>query len=256
MTGRAPGGYLRATAVAGIARSERGMTGRHAVRIVLVEDAVPLLDLERSFLRRLEVDVVEAPEDPAIVDLVRRTRPSLAVLDVRAPVRAGLELCRRLKFETATRSVPVVLLAADTDAEDARDAGADAVVGKPVARTDFLDAVRGFVPLTERRAPRARINVRFSWDHAGRHGQAFSRELSGNGVLLRSDLDAAVGERLGLRFLLPGDDREIRCGGTVRRVVAGTPHGSASLGVEFDDVAPSDQRRLDRFVEHLAGSGR
>jgi len=115
-----------------------------------------------------------------------------------------------------------------------------------------VDTVRRFVPLTARRGPRCPVNLRFSFEGAGGAGQAFSRDLSACGVFLKNDRVLPPGQRLSLRFRLPGDEAEIACGGIVRST-DGTGRGlPPGFGVEFLDLAEEDRVRLERFVGGFA----
>ena len=220
------------------------------LKVLLVEEARPYLELQRTFLARHDVTILEAPGDLSTVERVRAERPRVAVIDVLAPERTGLELCRRIKSDPVACTVPVVLLVDPADAGAAEAAGADARVQKPIRMREFLDTVHRFVHLKERRSPRVQANLRFIYRWDDQTGQAFSREISANGAFLKTDRQVPEGALLKLRFHLPGEDEEICCRGVVRK-----RHGLAAplasgpgLGVEFEDVEPADQLRFQRFV--------
>ena len=76
--------------------------------------------------------------------------PDLILLDVMMPDIDGLEVCRRVKNDPRTASVPVVLLTAkaqDQDRELGTDAGADAYLMKPFDPDTLLDLVERYVPV-------------------------------------------------------------------------------------------------------------
>jgi DNA-binding response OmpR family regulator len=66
------------------------------------------------------------------LEVARRERPHLILLDIRMPELDGVETCVRLKANDETHSIPVIIATAfgDTLAE-ALDAGADDFVSKP-----------------------------------------------------------------------------------------------------------------------------
>ena len=224
---------------------------------MLVEEARPYLELQRTFLARHNVTVLEAPSDLSTVETVRGEKPRVAVIDVLAPERTGLTLCRGIKNDPVARLVPVVLLVDPADAGAAEAAGADGLVQKPIRMREFLDTVRRFVHLKERRSPRVAANLRFIYRWNEQTGQAFSREISAYGAFLKTDRQVPEGAVLELSFTLPGQVREIRCRGVVRLrhgMEAPLPTGSG-LGVEFEDVDPEDQLRFQRFVDHVIARG-
>ena len=106
-----------------------------AARTVLIvdDDAAVRMVLQLAFERTAYV--VSAAEDgESALALVREARPDLILLDVGMPGIDGLEVCRRLKADPATRDVKVVLLTArvqDRDRELGLAAGADGYLTKP-----------------------------------------------------------------------------------------------------------------------------
>ncbi len=223
---------------------------------MLVEEARPYLELQRTFLARHDVAILEARGDSTAVERVRIERPRVAVIDIQAPDRVGLSICREIKDDPVARLVPVVVLIDPGDAGAAEAAGADGVVQKPIRMREFLDTVRQFVHLKERRSPRVQANLRFIYRWDDQTGQAFSREISAYGAFLKTDRQVPEGAVLELRFHLPGEGDEICCRGVVRR-----RHGleaplasGPGLGVEFEDVEPNDQLRFQHFVDQRSAS--
>lgn len=103
-------------------------------RIVVIEDQDDLRLLIRLTLRGL--GEVIAPDDIAgAAALVHTTQPALVVLDVWLGIKqSGLDLCRALRGDPATREVKIILLSACGQQSDIRaglDAGADRYVVKP-----------------------------------------------------------------------------------------------------------------------------
>ena len=223
---------------------------------MLVEEARPYLELQRTFLARHNVSILEAAYDGGTLERIIMERPRVAVVDVQQPERAGLALCREIKRDPVACLVPVVLLVDPADAGSAEAAGADGLVQKPIRMREFLDTVRRFVHLTERRSPRVQANLRFIYRWDDQTGQAFSREISAYGAFLKTDRQVPEGAVLELLFHLPGEGHEIRCRGVVRKrhgLDAALASGPG-LGVEFEDVDPEDQLRFQRFVDHLSAS--
>jgi uncharacterized protein (TIGR02266 family) len=227
------------------------------LKVLLVEQVQTYLELERTFLCRHNVAILEGPEDVSTVELVRRHCPRVVVIDVRTPDRLGFGLCRALKADEVASRVPVVLLVDDDDAREGIASGADALVGKPIQMRAFLDTVRKFVDLKERRSPRIPVNLRFTYRFEEQSGQAFSREISAYGVFLKTDLTAPEGALLNLSFRLPGEGDEIHCMGVVRLAneFAGPESDTSGLGIEFEHVEPEDQVRFQHFVDKSDSAG-
>ena len=83
--------------------------------------------------------IVEFLDDGyAALDRVRRSPPAALIAEVMIPRLDGLALCRLLKSDSSTAHVPVLLLSVLAATERARQAGADAFLGKPLEKESFV----------------------------------------------------------------------------------------------------------------------
>jgi response regulator RpfG family c-di-GMP phosphodiesterase len=107
---------------------------------LLVDDDAGLRELLRTTFEGFEVEVEEAADAAQAAACVAARRPDVIVLDVMMPGISGLEYCRRLKADPATRDIGVVLLTGSEGgslaASDA--AGADAFLAKPFSPLELL----------------------------------------------------------------------------------------------------------------------
>jgi DNA-binding response OmpR family regulator len=75
---------------------------------------------------------LEAPDAPTVLELVRRSKPDLIVLDLMLPGKNGLELLADIRRAEDGARTPVVVISAWSDSDAAaREAGADRFVAKP-----------------------------------------------------------------------------------------------------------------------------
>jgi two-component system phosphate regulon response regulator PhoB len=82
--------------------------------------------------------------DEALV-LVQESQPDLIILDWMLPGVSGIEVCRRLKASTGTRSIPVIMLTArgeESDRVRGLETGADDYVVKPYSINELMARVR------------------------------------------------------------------------------------------------------------------
>ena len=103
-------------------------------RILIVED----VELNRDLLVQLleeEYEILTAADGAAGVEVARRERPDLILMDLSLPVVDGWEATRRLKAEAATRAIPVIALTAHAmrgEEERALACGGDDYLTKPI----------------------------------------------------------------------------------------------------------------------------
>ncbi len=154
-----------------------------------------------------------------------------------------------MQADPTTQRIPLIVVAADGLFEDARELRADLVLHKPIDHKRFFDAVRRHIPMPHRRTRRVTINLRFTFEADGRLAQAFSRNLSPNGVFLKTDRLLPLGTKVDLRFHVPGVAEEFHCAATVRCTAGQLDGGDAGgMGLEFDDLSEADRSTLRVFI--------
>ncbi|MDB5382121.1 MAG: phosphate regulon transcriptional regulatory protein PhoB [Rhodospirillales bacterium] len=125
------------------------MTGS-AVRptILIVEDEAPLLTLMRYNLEKQGFIVDEATDGQEALLRVSEARPDLILLDWMLPAMSGLEVCRQLRRRPNTRDLPIIMVTARTEDQDAvraLDTGADDYIAKPFAMESLLARIRALL---------------------------------------------------------------------------------------------------------------
>ena len=106
-------------------------------RILVVEDESDLSELIAFNLRDAGHSVVTTASGSAALAEIRRAKPDLVLLDVMLPDITGLEVCRRLRRNTDTIRLPVIMLTA-------KGSEVDRVVGFEVGADDYV--VKPFSP--------------------------------------------------------------------------------------------------------------
>ena len=119
-----------------------------AARLLVAEDDA---DNRRIVVKILTVEgheTLEAADGRTTVELARRQRPDLILMDLAMPGMDGWEAARRLKADPETADIPIIALTAFAmrgDEERARQAGCDAYLSKPCRPQTIRDVVRQFL---------------------------------------------------------------------------------------------------------------
>ena len=111
-------------------------------RVVIAEDeAIIRLDLRETLEEEGYEVVGETGRGDQAVELVRRLRPDIAILDIKMPGQTGLEVAKTISTE---RICGVLILTAFSQRdviEQARDAGALAYLVKPFQKSELVPAI-------------------------------------------------------------------------------------------------------------------
>ncbi len=175
-------------------------------KILLVDDMRNFLDLEASFLLRAECVILTASTGLEAIRVAKAEQPHLILLDIEMPEMNGIQACRILKSDPSTQRIPVIMLTSMQMEEEAKRAGAEHFMRKPVDEPRFLTDIRKFLPnLVVRADERVELNTPVTF---WRDGEAFDGRLlnlSRTGFFVACDDPQPVGARLEVSFSLPRD---------------------------------------------------
>jgi two-component system phosphate regulon response regulator PhoB len=125
-----------------------GFPGMAKPTILIVEDEAPLLTLLRYNLEKQGFRVEEATDGQEALLRVAENKPDLVLLDWMLPTLSGIEVCRQIRRRPATRDLPVIMVTARTEDQDAvraLDIGADDYITKPFAVEALLARIRALL---------------------------------------------------------------------------------------------------------------
>ena len=116
--------------------------------VLVVDDNPQNLELLQAYLEELQCKVVSAEDGVKALECVAKEHPDLILLDIMMPRMSGFEVCRKLKAETATADIPVVMVTALNelgDIERAVAAGTDDFLSKPINKLEMLTRVKSLL---------------------------------------------------------------------------------------------------------------
>jgi two-component system cell cycle response regulator DivK len=113
------------------------------MRILVVEDDEPSLDIARRVVEGMGHTVLTARDGVQGLALARSERPDLVLLDLHLPGLSGVEVVRELRVDEHLRALPVIAVSAGTlvDRENALSAGCNDFVFKPYEFTRLRAAI-------------------------------------------------------------------------------------------------------------------
>lgn len=150
--------------------------------ILVADDDPDNLALIQILLEREGYSVLTVENGREAVEQMNARRPDLAILDVMMPVMDGLEACRVIKHDEATRDIPVIFLSAHDETEvqvSGLAMGANDFIRKPFNGEELLARVNVAIRLSRERdrlratVEEARMNAEVA------HEQALTDALTG-----------------------------------------------------------------------------
>jgi len=117
----------------------------HGEKVLIAEDEVDVQELVGLHLRNAGFVPVNAENGPEAIRRAREDAPCLIVLDIMLAGMNGLEVCRLLKADAATRSIPVIMLTAKAEEPDrivGLELGADDYMTKPFSPRELVLRVK------------------------------------------------------------------------------------------------------------------
>ena len=120
--------------------------------ILYVEDNELNRRIVRDLLKRTSYRLLEAPDGETALDIARRERPDLILMDIQLPRLSGIEVTRTLRIEPITANTPIIAItsfALSGDEQRAKAAGATAYMAKPYSPRDLLALIRSLLPENE-----------------------------------------------------------------------------------------------------------
>ena len=124
-----------------------------STRVLVVEDDPDIAELVARYLEKAGYTTARVSSGRDALDAVRAKAPDLIVLDVMLPHLDGLEVCRLLRANDHTASIPIIMLTARADESErivGLEIGADDYLAKPFSPNELVARVRALLRRAQR----------------------------------------------------------------------------------------------------------
>jgi len=233
-------------------RNEEGTSVQRRKTILLIDDVALFRDLGALFLART-ARVVTARNAEEGLELARRDRPDIVVVDLLMPDLDGEQFCLLAKADPQLVDIPVIVLAGSDDPEDrgrAIRAGAEEVLPKPIARVTLVQAVNRVMRVPGFRGlPRITVEAPIEFAFDDQHDNGMVRNLSRGGLFLETAREIPTDKELQLRFELPDNQRTFEpTAKVVWRQVEASRNVRSGVGMRFVAFEGGAIRNLEDYV--------
>jgi len=155
-------------------------------KIVVIEDEEDILEVIAYNLKREGYEVITSTSGEDGLEKIEKSSPQLVVLDLMLPEIDGIELCRKLKSDPLTQSIPVIMVTAkgeETDVVLGLGVGADDYVTKPFSPRELVARVKA-VLRRSRTKPEADRKERIAREGVIIDPQRHDVKVDGTSILL------------------------------------------------------------------------
>jgi CheY-like chemotaxis protein/Tfp pilus assembly protein PilZ len=227
-------------------------------KVLLVDDVQLILELEKTFLKGLPVDLLIARNGAEALEVVKREHPDLIYLDLNMPVMDGLTCCRALKGNPDTSAIPVIMVTTEGREQDqllCRNAGCNDYITKPINGKIFIEKGRNCIADFERRRRRFTysVDVQFLKDGEPKHG--VTADISKGGLYIAIPNGGIPDDPVDLQFSLPREGKDIlvvargRVAWENRHGNLKKPNYPVGVGIQFTDIDPSMVMLIEQYFE-------
>ena len=117
-------------------------------KILIVDDDEIMRGILTKVLGQIGHEIIEAVDGDSCIELARKTKPDLIILDMSMPTMTGFDTAPILRTHPATKKVPILALTADTSTESieaAHEAGCNHYMAKPFQSDKLLRTVERLI---------------------------------------------------------------------------------------------------------------
>ncbi len=125
-----------------------GVEAATAKTVLVVEDNELNMKLFNDLLEAHGYRVLQTRDGLSALDIAKRERPDLILMDIQLPEVSGIEVTKWLKEDDSLRSIPVIAVTAFAmkgDEEKIREGGCEAYISKPISVVSFLQTIDSFL---------------------------------------------------------------------------------------------------------------
>ena len=116
--------------------------------ILIVEDNDLNMKLFNDLLEAHGYTTLQTKDGRQVMNITRKQRPNLILMDIQLPEISGLEITKMLKADDDLKSIPVIAVTAFAmkgDEEKIRDGGCDGYIAKRISVASFLQTISKYL---------------------------------------------------------------------------------------------------------------
>jgi CheY-like chemotaxis protein len=229
---------------------EPGLNTMSALKLLIVEDDPPSLELMEEVFLSLKAEVRGISESGKAAELVNRERFDGIFLDLEMPSMNGFDLSRWIRNSSWNRSTPIIIVTGRDDRQTMQQVfanGATFFLQKPVDRqklTNLFRTVRGTMFENRRRYARIPLKADVLCTTDSRQIKGVTWNLSEGGMQVEAD-GLKAGHNVRVSFRLPSS------GIVIDATCAVVWVGESRQGIRFEHINPKHTQAIRDFIAEI-----
>jgi CheY-like chemotaxis protein len=217
-------------------------------KIIIAESIMHALDGHDTIFERGGIALHPARSSEEILNIQGARQADLIITDFTLPLMGGAKLCSMIRSDEDLKDVSIIMVCDSTAASlvQCQEAGANAVIPKPVKPVELFSRMSELLVIPERQDIRTLLHVSVKGQEEERSFLGISHNISISGMLLETDQELQKGDRL--TWAVSIGRREIVAEGVVMRVSRPTP-GEFRYGVKFLNLDTKSLIIIEQFVK-------
>ncbi len=119
-------------------------------KILYADDDEDIREIIDSILAKAGYEPIIAKDGREALDLAKKHKPDLIILDFLMPYLSGMDACKALKKDAETQGIPVIMVTAyPREKEEALSVGAIDFISKPIDKTDLLLRIKSVLKVSQ-----------------------------------------------------------------------------------------------------------
>lgn len=216
--------------------------------VIITKSILDAVEKNGTLFGRGVVKLHPAASSTEVLEMHRRLKADLIITDFSLPVMNGAQLCAAIRSEHGLKAVSVIIVCEDSKVFQAacRDAGANAVVAKPVDPFDLFSKIAELIVIPQRKDMRVLLRVSVDGRDEANAFFATSYNISVSGMLLETKRELKAGDVMKCVFNIAHTEISAEC--AVMRADR-TEAGRFRYGVRFQNLAARSLIIIEQYVK-------
>jgi CheY-like chemotaxis protein len=217
-------------------------------KVIIAQTVLDAIEQSTTLFGRGSINLFPARSSEDILDVHRQIKADLIITEYALPEMGGVRLCSSIRSEPGLKDVSLIVYCDESRVYQAacRDAGANAVIQKPVDPFDLFSKISELIVIPHRKDMRLLLNISVTGSKQGSSFIATSYNISISGMLLETRRELNLGDRIACAFNIAHTEVNAQC--MIMRVDR-TETGRFRYGVKFAGLDTKSIVVIEQYVK-------